>query len=204
MNSYLSAMKDIRLAITSNWIIHLTNVDASFSWVVLCKYRRIKFSLIHVKNAAECFLQLFSDVKNEDILSTVQWSQWPWLSHDDQVPFLLSLSIACLISSLQKAEILSLFYLHAWFNTVELSTLHFTGIWMIIQTMIFVVNTHQSQLLYSCSKTGSTAHHDILVTLPLHSGNLNFPLAPVEERIVYRAGIYCNAQQEQHASNHLT
>lgn len=61
--------------------------------------------------------------------------------------------------------------------------------------MISVVNTHQSQLLYSSSKTGSKAPHNILITLPLATGILKSPLISVEERAVYRAitlGMCCN------------
>lgn len=52
--------------------------------------------------------------------------------------------------------------------------------------MISVVNTHQSQLLYSSSRTGSKAPHDILITLPLDTGILKSSLIAVEEKAVYR------------------
>jgi len=48
--------------------------------------------------------------------------------------------------------------------------------------MISVVNTYQSQLLYSSSRTGSKAPHDILIPLPLDKGILKSPLISVDEK----------------------
>lgn len=101
MSSYFSAVKDIRKSQAGNYF-QVNNLFNKFRYFPFmnCTFwvqeNTVFFNSLY-KNSGEYFLQIISNVKNEDIISTVQWSQQPRLSHDHQVTFLLSLLYTSLV-----------------------------------------------------------------------------------------------------------
>lgn len=94
MSSYFGAVKDIRKSQAGNYF-QANNLFNKFRYfpfmncTLWVQENTVFFKSLY-KNSGEYILQIIPNVKNEDIISTVQWSQQPRLSHDHQVTFLLS------------------------------------------------------------------------------------------------------------------